>query len=152
MAKAKYKTFEEAQEAQVEGKTKVRDAKQNLTSYLKDNKLKRNVDYSNDKKHSKKIEKLNNVITRASSNLEKINEAVKGLKPKKERTSKYDYPEGITADEKKKFRQKVRSEANKDSKPKKEKKAKAEKKGKTGKPKKESKKETTTKRRRKSKK
>jgi hypothetical protein len=112
MARTKFKTYEEAQEAQTAGKAKVRDAKQALTDYLKKNKLKRNVDYSEDKKHSAKLVKLNNSIEKTSSSLAKVNEQVKDLKPKKDRVSKYDYPEGITSEEKKKFRQKARSDAN----------------------------------------
>jgi hypothetical protein len=122
----KFNTYEEAQEAQTAGKAKVRDAKQALTDYLKKNKLKRNVDYSEDKKHSSKLVKLNNSIEKTSSSLDKVNDQVKELKPKKDRVSKYDYPDGITSEEKKKFRQKARSDANGDekkaSKPKKEKK------------------------------
>jgi len=116
MAKAKLKTYDEALEAQVEGKKAVRDAKQALTAYLKTNKLKRNIDYTNDTKHGKKIARLNKAIERTSNALVKVNEAVKSLKPKVERKSKYDYPEGLTAEEKKKFRTKARAEANKASK------------------------------------
>jgi len=129
MAK-KFSTYEEALEAQVEGKQEVRDAKQALTAYLKENKLKRNVDYANDKKHGKKITGLQNSIDKASASLEKVNEAVTNLKPAKNKASKYDYPEGLTADEKKQFRQKARA-GNKPAKEKKEKAPKANKAAKT---------------------
>ena len=127
MAKAKLKTYEEAIEAQSEGKVKVREAKQAKTDYLKTNKLKRNVDYSKDKKHGAKLVKLDNAIERTSNSLAKVNEQVKNLKPVKERVSKYEYPEGLTSDEKKKFRQVARAASNKDAKPKKEKAPKAKK-------------------------
>jgi len=123
MAKQKFADHDEAIEAQTAGKAKVRDAKDALTSYIKENKLKRNVDYTNDKKHGAKITKLSNAVEKASEALVKINDAVKDLKPSKAKASKYDYPEGLTNEEKKKFRQAARSAA----KPKKEGKEKKEK-------------------------
>lgn len=112
MAKAKYKDYDEAEAAQKSLKIEVKNHKQSLTSYLKQNKLKRNVDHSDDKKHGKKITAFNKKIERAVSKLEVCNQACKDLKPKKERAYKYDYPDGLTAEEKKKFRQKARQEAN----------------------------------------
>jgi len=120
MARLKYKTYEEALAAQKALKVEVKNDKAGLTAYLKQNKLKRNVDHSDDKKHGKKIAAFQKRIDRAMAKLETTNGLVKDMKPKKERSYKYDYPDGLTAEEKKKFRQKARAE----SKPKKEKKAK----------------------------
>jgi len=120
MAKAKFKTYEEAEEAQKALKIEAKNSKAALIAYLKQNKLKRNVDYSEDKKHGSKIAAFNRAIEKNMNALETVNAQVQELKPSKSKSSKYEYPEGLTADEKKKFRQKARQ----DSKPKKEKSAK----------------------------
>ena len=66
-------------------------------------------------------------IEKKKEQLDKTNALVKELKPAKQRAVKYEYPEGLTAGEKKKYRTKMRAEerkANGTAKPKKEKKAK----------------------------
>ena len=123
---AKPKTHEEAIEAVESLKQEVKDNKEKLTAYLKENKLKRNNLPEPDSKHGKKIAKIEKSIERSREKLEKAKQTAKDLKPKKERAVKYDYPEGMTAEEKKKYRAKMRAQANKAGKPKKKKKVKEE--------------------------
>ena len=125
MAKT-FKTYEEALEAQGVAKDAVKEAKAALTEYYTKNKLKRNEDYTDDAKHGGKIQKLQNAIDRESSTLENIGEQMKALKPKKEksagRETKYEYPaDCVTSEQKKKYRIKMRKEAENADKPKKEK-------------------------------
>lgn len=117
MAKStSYKTKEEAVKAQGKQKEVVVDAKSALTKYLKKNDLDREKDYSKDKKHGAKIKELTLAIKKANEVLVDINKAVdgfKGSKAEKTKTEgkgskgtpqKYDYPEGLTSEEKKKWR------------------------------------------------
>lgn len=109
---AKAKTHEEAMENVTNLQAEVKEHKAALTAYFKDNKLKRNDDHS-DSKHGKKIAALEKKIERSREKLEKAKEAAKALKPKKERASKYNYPEGLTAEERKKYRAKMRAQEKK---------------------------------------
>lgn len=120
MDKPTFADLASAQEAQNESKAKVKAAKTKLTDYFKENGLKRNEDYSKDKKHGKEIEKLENRVDKRSKELEAINEAVKSfdLKNKKpgktkdekgekapSKNLKYEYPDNITTpDARKKYR------------------------------------------------
>ena len=122
----KIKTLDEAKEAVKTEKGNVKEAKKALTDYYKENKLKKTGDYSGDKKHSKKIAKLEKEVEKASTNLTKAQEAVKELKPAASSRTKYDYPDDVdTPEKRKKYRQKMRAEANGD-KPKKKKASKAQ--------------------------
>lgn len=117
-------SYEDAQTAQSEAKTSVKDSKTALTTYYKENKLKRSGDYADDKKHGKKIARLEADVVKAQDKLEKANAQVKELKPASTSRTKYDYPDDIdTPEKRKKYRQLKRAEANGD-KPKKSKKAK----------------------------
>lgn len=137
-------TYEGALAQQKEAKAAVKEAKGNLTDYYKENKLKRNQDYSADKKHGKKISNLEKEVKKASATLENLNEKVESLKdgaPKKPKggvgRTKYDYPEDVkTPDQKKKYRQAMRAKAAGKT-PKAEKPTKEEKVGKAKKAKKE---------------
>jgi hypothetical protein len=112
-------------------KSIVKDAKVALTTYYKENKLKRDEDYTDDAKHGTKIGKLQKTIEKAESKLAEALEedAPKGKekKTKKEsssagRETKYDYPaDCVTAEDKKKFRIQARKAAEGGDKPKKEK-------------------------------
>lgn len=142
MAK-EYKTYEEASEARDKAKITVKQAKEQLTDYYTKNKLKRNIDYTGDKKHGEKILRLQSKIDQATEQLENINLILTkmGTKSKSKdakaekagatksagREAKYDYPaECDTADKKKKYRIEQRRKANGKA----EKPAKAEKSGK----------------------
>lgn len=125
---SKTKTYEDALAAQTESKESIKVAKQALTDYYKDNKLKRTEDYSEDKKHGKKISNLEKAVEKAQARLKSANEDVKELKVKTDRKSKYDYPADVdTAEKRKKYRQEMRKAAAGEGKPKKEKKEKVEK-------------------------
>ena len=115
-----------------DAKKAAQEAAEELGKFLKKNSLKREVDYSNHK--DKKIASKFKELTLA---LQKANDAVSGTSAKKEkakdtpaaktdkkgkdkkeskkggvgRTSKYDYPEGLTPAEKKEFRIKARKDA-----------------------------------------
>lgn len=108
--------YDEALTAQAEGKETVKQAKTALKAYLSENKLSKTEDHSEDPKHGKKIKRLTSAVEKAQKAMETLNADVKELKPKKERASKYEYPEGLSAAEKKKFRAKQRAEANREKK------------------------------------
>lgn len=95
----------------------VKDAQKRLEAYFQENKLDPTKDYSKDKKHGKKIKELVAII---NVNQDKVTDAAPkegpNRKPKGEKkgaTSKYDYPlvdgKEMTADEKKKYRTKMRN-------------------------------------------
>lgn len=129
MAK-KVKKADKAKQKQVDKSVELKEAKAALTDYLKTNKLSRDKDYSGDKKHGKNIKQLELNIAQLSDEMdetntktEKVVKKEKAKEKKKEaagREQKYDYPEGLTAAEKKKYRIKMRQEANKANKPAKE--------------------------------
>lgn len=115
MAKTSY---EDAVKAQAEAKEAVKTAKAKLTTYFKENGLKRNKDYSKDKTHSKALATLEKGIKKATATLEKWNEKVTQLKGEAKTTkakgtrTKYDYPPEIdTAEKRKKYRQQMRAKA-----------------------------------------
>ena len=125
MAKSSYKTKEEAVKAQEKDKKAVVTAKAALTDYLKANKLDRTKDNSKDKKHGKKIKELELAIEKANAALTDSTAAVATFKDKgKEKKSDkkggagkkatYDYPAGLTSEEKKKYRQASRKGASPD--------------------------------------
>lgn len=103
---------------------KAKAAAKELQEYMKANKLDPTNDYSKDKKHGKKIKELTLII---NADRDKVHDTIKKeKKEKKEKkvagaTAKYDYPlvdgKPMTAEEKKKYRQKMRSEAKAANKP-----------------------------------
>lgn len=114
-----------------DAKKAAQEAAEELGKFLKKNGLKRETDYSNhkDKKIANKfkeltlaLQKANDAVSGTSAKKEKVKEepakTEKKAKDKKEskkggagRTSKYDYPEGLTPAEKKEFRIKARKDA-----------------------------------------
>ena len=106
----KFESMEAAVEAQKAKAAQVKEAKAALTDYFKENKLKKTEDYTEDPKHGKKVTRLESKVDKYSDELNDINEAIKKLKPGKEKSSepkklKYDYPADIkTAEQKKKYR------------------------------------------------
>ena len=140
---AKDKKADKAKAKQSSSKDAIKEAKAALTDYLKTNKLSRDKDYSKDKKHGKNIKTLELAIEKASDEMDTANTKVDKVKKKEKaasagREQKYDYPEGLTAEEKKKFRIKARKDAEGGSK-----KEKTPKAGKADKEEKSSKKEKT---------
>lgn len=102
-------TLEQAQEAAALKKDELRTAKAELKTFRKENKLKPD-ETPGEEKVAKKMAKLMSNVEKAEKALEEANAMVKELKPAKSRVSSYDYPEGMTAAEKKKYRAKMRRE------------------------------------------
>lgn len=97
-----------------------------LVTLEKENGLKMNKDHSENEKVGKKWAKIKATINSLAEERNTLAEEVKNLKPKKERAirpTKYEYPEGMSKEDKKKFRTQARSQ----SAPKKEKAIKPEK-------------------------
>jgi hypothetical protein len=116
MAKTKFASYEEAVEARNAQKEALNDAKKALKAFLKENEIK-DVEAIEDAKLSKKYNKFQTAVEEANAELDATNEEVKALRPKKENPAfakKYEYPEGITtAEDKKKYRTKLRRDAKK---------------------------------------
>lgn len=111
---AKIESLKEAKVATKEAKANIKEAKAALATYYKENKLKKTEDYSKDKKHSKKISRLETAIEKAEAGLVKIQETTKELKAASGGRTKYDYPEDIdTPEKRKKYRQEQRAAAKK---------------------------------------
>ena len=104
--------YNEAMEAVNGKKVVLKEAKQALRTFRKDNDINPDEDIS-DEKLAKKHAKLVAAIEKAETEVEEATGAAKELKPKVERISKYEYPEGLTTAEKKKFRSKARAAAAK---------------------------------------
>lgn len=126
-------TYEQALELAETSKGEFKVAKAAFKDFLKENKVK-TIEEITDEKLAKKAGKLNSAIEAATATKEEAEAMAKSLKPAVERESKYEYPEGLTSDEKKKFRTKMRASAKqaekkaaKDAEPKPEKKSKKEK-------------------------
>lgn len=107
---AKEVTHEEAV-ANVEAtKTSLKEAREALRTFKQDNGIKRDA-VPEDAKIKKELDKLVSAADKAKAAADKAKETEKAIRPRKERSSKYEYPDGMTADEKKKFRAKARREA-----------------------------------------
>jgi len=101
-------------------------AREELKEVMKENKIKRGAEVEDvtpakvQKSYKIKLGK----VEKAKALLEKAKEAVKSTKVKKERVSKYEYPEDcLSVEDKKKYRTKLRNAKKKADKPAKEKKA-----------------------------
>lgn len=104
---------------------KAKEAAKELKEYLKKNKLDPTKDWTKDKKHGKKILELSTIInaerSKVKDNLDKnkkektVEKEVKKTKKIAGATAKYDYPlvdgKPMTADQKKKYRTKMRQDA-----------------------------------------
>lgn len=115
-----YKTLEEAQKAYDAKKSESREAYDKVKAFEKKNKLGFGKE-STDKKIAKEHKTLKDAHKALKAELGVIEDAIKELKPKVERSSfvkKYDYPKNedgseMSADEKKAYRRKARSAAKK---------------------------------------
>ena len=105
-------TYEQAQEAASVKKEALKAVKAEAKEFRKENKL-RPDDTPTDEKLAKKLAKLTSAVEKAQKEYDDAVEAMKALKPKTVRQSKYEYPDGMTAQEKKRFRAKSRAEARK---------------------------------------
>lgn len=112
------KPSKEELKAQLDAKKEELGAKRTeFTEFLKKNELKKGEDYSShpDEKIAKSFRVKSKAIDALSAEVKelqgKAKEKSKG--PAAPREAKYDYPEGLTSDEKKKFRIKMRANAKK---------------------------------------
>ena len=115
---SKDQTYEEALEELTTAKETLSEAKTTKRDFMKENKIKRNT-VPDDSKLASKLEKHENAVTKAQEKVDDARETAKGLKPRKVRETKYEYPEGMTDKEKKRFRAKKRREAKGEKEPKK---------------------------------
>jgi len=99
----KPKTFEEAQEQFGDAREALKAAKDELREFMAENKIKKGAT-PEDPKILKKFESLTQKVDAAREKAEGLKEAIKELKPKKNRETKYAYPEGMSDKDKKKFR------------------------------------------------
>lgn len=84
-----------------------------LASFRKKNKLKKGAEPA-DEKLSKELKKLEAASQKGKELVESLNAEAKKLKPRKDRVTKYAYPEDCTTTaDKKKFRAKMRAEERK---------------------------------------
>lgn len=104
-------TFEEATAALEEIKGALTEERKEFKSFLKKNKLKVGKDYSTHKELGEEFSAHNDKLAELQATREELMAFTKENKPRKERQTQYDYPEGVTStEEKKKYRAKVRAE------------------------------------------
>jgi len=124
---AKPKTYEEAVTNMEAAKTKLGAEKEALREFKKENKIRRNKPVE-DAAVAKKLEAAEAKVEKAREAFDAAKEVAKELKPRKERVTKYEYPEDCVTDkDKKKYRAKMRREAKKADAPAEEKKPAAKK-------------------------
>lgn len=111
MAKDKELTYDSAKSQLEPKKAELKAKREELQAWLKEKGLKKTEDHSKDEKYGKKFTRLTGEIKALEEETNKLREFMKNNKPAKVRTTKYNYPEGATADDKKKFRQKARVSA-----------------------------------------
>lgn len=113
------KELEAKKQEKIDLTNELKDARKALVKFRKENELKAGEE-PEDAKLQKTFKKLNQAIATKESELEKVKEELKELRPKKGFTAKYTYPtvkdedsgeeREMTKAEKKKFRAKARSE------------------------------------------
>lgn len=115
MAKKQSMTYESALEDLKQVKEDLREARGEMSAFLKENKLKRNEDHSNHetRKIAAGFKRKKKAITDLETKKETLTQFCKDNKPKKERVTMYNYPEGIDNKEKKAIRTKARAAAKK---------------------------------------
>ena len=110
---AKAKTYEEALEQVNSLKETLAEERTALREFKSENNIKRGKE-PEDEKIAAKLEKLAGAVEKTREAIDEAKAAAKELKPRKERVTKYDYPEDCTTDaDKKKYRAKMRREAKK---------------------------------------
>lgn len=126
---AKFKNRDEAKAALPDLKEAHKVARIEYKKFCKEHKLEPEADSSGNEKVGKKWSKLSEAVKKAREAQEACEKFIAENKPakeKKERASKYEYPAGLDANGKKKFRAAQRAEAKraeKGDKPAKEKKS-----------------------------
>ena len=119
-------TLEQAKDALIEARGNKEQAISAYKRFLKKNNIKKGVE--NPPAIAKELKALHTAKEDAKNAFEEAAKLVKSMKKSTRSVSKYDYPlvdgKEMTADEKKKYRQKMRSESKKADKPAREKSAK----------------------------
>ena len=105
------KTKAELKEDLKAAKEELTVAKTEKRDFEKSNKMAKDTDHSEDAKHGKKWKRLNDMVAKKESAVEKIKADIAEAKPEKtERASKYEYPaDVVTAADKKKYRAAARA-------------------------------------------
>ena len=110
---AKPKNYDEALEQVTIAKETLAGAKETLREFKTENKIRRNKPVE-DKAIAAKLEKLEVTVDSAREKVDNAKATAKELKPRKERVTKYVYPDDcITDKDKKKYRAKARRELKK---------------------------------------
>lgn len=110
----KPKTYEEASQQLDTAREKLATEKDALREFKRENKIKRDKPVE-DAAIAKKLEAAEKRVEKAREAVETAKEAVKELKPRKERSTKYEYPaDCVTDKDKKKYRAKIRRESKKE--------------------------------------
>lgn len=118
----KIKNVEEAKALKTSIREELDVAKTELKQFRKDHKLKEEDAQPEKESDKKKLAKLQEMVAKKRESLDEVKTYLEENKEKKIRNSKYEYPEGATAADKKKVRAAARAKAKRDAKPKKEKK------------------------------
>lgn len=113
MAKEKELTYDSAKEKLGTITETLKTKREEFLGWLKEKGLKKTEDHSKNEneKVAKKYTRLKKEIEDLEAEKATLKTFTKDNKPKKDRTTKYAYPEGATADDKKKFRQAARVKA-----------------------------------------
>lgn len=110
---SKPKTYEEALEQVKNLKETLAEERTALREFKSENNIKRGKE-PEDEKVAAKLLKLNEAVDKTRESIDEAKVAAKELKPRKERVTKYDYPDDVTTDaDKKKYRAKMRREKTK---------------------------------------
>lgn len=110
---AKPKNYDEALEQLTSAKESLASVKENLREFKTENKIRRNKPVE-DKKIVAQLEKQEATVDTAREKVDEAKAAAKELKPRKERVTKYVYPDDCVTDkDKKKFRAKARRDKKK---------------------------------------
>ena len=106
-------TYDSAKEELIAVKGSLKEVAEERRAFLKDNKLKKTEDHSKskDKKIAAAYSKQQKAIDTLSDQKQELITFMKENKPKTERVTKYAYPAGINAEERKKFRANCRASA-----------------------------------------
>jgi len=110
---AKPKDYDEALAQLETAKEAYASEKEAIRDWKKENKIRRNKPIE-DPKVQAELEKREAKVETLREAMDAAKEAAKELKPRKERVTKYEYPDDCTTDkDKKKYRAKMRREAKK---------------------------------------
>lgn len=112
---AKPKDYDEALVQLTAAKEDLAEKREDLRNFKTENKIKRNKPVE-DEAIKKQLETKEAGVEKAREAVDAAKLAAKELKPRKERVTKYEYPDDCTTDkDKKRYRAKMRREAKKEA-------------------------------------